>query len=362
MYMPKISYANTKIYLVQCKNKLSTDVFFGHCTNIIKFRCRVKTDVENGKNTVLHNTIRENGGFKNWSITIIENFDECMNKMQADQRVMDVQEKYFAEKRLEKADFQPEKADFRLKKSAESAFLLKNNENTEENNDKMCSFCSKVFSKRSNMLAHQRNNCKHKKPVENIEKLEQTIAEQKTIIHNLENQLAISNKGGYNNNNNNNTNSHNNTNIQNNIQNNNIILEIGNENFADFLTKKQKLRILQEKYTSLDYFVQNFHCNKKYPQFQSIKVPSLTKSHCDAFSQKDQKFIAKNMNDTVEQLVDYRVGDIESFLDVFPDLPENTGKAVRDMVGKLGSDAKYKKEKCAKIKLDIYNKLRKTDA
>lgn len=290
-----------------------------------------------------YDTIRKNGGFENCEVIVMESFPTCENKKQADERVKMVESQYFHENRLKKSAG-------RLQKSAGFSDHMLNAAKPDKNADCVCAYCGKAYSRRSNMLAHQRNNCKSKTTAEILVKLNEKIdmqqlqlEEQKEKINKIENQTITI------------------TNSTNNIQNiqNNIIVELGCEKFDQFLTDKQKLTILEKKYASLEFFIRNFHCNAKYPQFQCVKVPSLTKSHCEVFSQKDNMYITKNINDAVEQLVGCRVEDIQSFLEETPGVPENTEKAVRDMVEKIETDAKYKKEKCTKIKMDIYNRCRK---
>lgn len=359
--MPRIQYNNTIIYHLHCNVPNVQKDIFGYTGNLKCFKYNLKRDCLRNKNNPICNAISSNGGLDCWTINVIETYSECTSKSQAEQRVNEIQNRYINEttSKLQEKTVDLQEKTAKLPKTTTklqektvigSDQTILSSEKKEENN-KMCQYCSKIFTRRNNMILHQQNTCK-KKPIGLMEQLHHQIEEQKTIIAKLEQELTDGR-------NTNNTINSNNTNTQN-IQNNNIIFELGNENFSDFLTQKQKRLILGEKYTSLDFFIKNFHCNEKYPQFQSIKIPSLTKSHCDVFSEENNKYVAKNMNDTVEQLVDYRVGDIQSFLDETPNLPEKTEKAVRDMVGKIENDAKYKREKCAKIKLDMYNKFRKT--
>ncbi len=153
--MPSIDYSKTKIYKFQCKTDAEKPAFFGHCTHIPNMKYRLNNDIINGKDTVISNTIRENGSLDNWDLTIIEVFDTCLNKKQADDRVAYFREEYLVNKRLEKS------ANW-LEKSAVFCDDTEPSEKTIDNSKKTCTFCSKVFSKRSNMLVHQKTSCKLK--------------------------------------------------------------------------------------------------------------------------------------------------------------------------------------------------------
>jgi len=186
-------------------------------------------------------------------------------------------------------------------------------------------------------------------------------------IKKIEEQNSIVSIGTQNNSNNTNTNSNNtinntqntqNNNITNNITNNNIVFELGSERFEEVLTNQQKLQILNQKYASIEYFIKKYHCNKKYPQFQNVKITSLTKSHCDVYSKKDKKYIAKDLKNAIEQLVDCRIGDLHIILEETPNVPENTDKAVRGLFEKMVSDEEYKKEKYKNVKMTIYSEFR----
>ena len=84
--MPKTNYENTVIYKISCKNLNILYVYVGETTDYIgrktshKFNCNNK------------DSIRENGGWKNWKIIKLENYP-CSNYLEATQR-----ERYWCEK------------------------------------------------------------------------------------------------------------------------------------------------------------------------------------------------------------------------------------------------------------------------
>ena len=71
-----ITYVNTVIYKIVCKNTENTDCYVGHTTNIKSRKAEHKyaSITEDGVsyNSKLYKAIRENGGWDNWEIIEIE--------------------------------------------------------------------------------------------------------------------------------------------------------------------------------------------------------------------------------------------------------------------------------------------------
>ena len=85
--MPKteIDYSKTIIYKIVCNDLNVTDIYIGHTTNF-KERKRnhynaVKNDIK--YNCKLYQTIRENGGWNNWSMIELEKFYCCRDRNEA---------------------------------------------------------------------------------------------------------------------------------------------------------------------------------------------------------------------------------------------------------------------------------------
>lgn len=89
--MPRtpINYANTIIYKLCCKNPEIKDEYIGSTTNISKRKQQHKTSCNNPNvkdyNYKVYQFIRENGGWENWSMVMVEDY-KCENKLQACQR------------------------------------------------------------------------------------------------------------------------------------------------------------------------------------------------------------------------------------------------------------------------------------
>ena len=86
--MPKteIDYSNTIIYKITCKDPSVTDVYVGHTTNFVQRKHAHKQSCINDKTPnykcKLYEVIRNNGGWVNWKMEII-NFFECHDHYEA---------------------------------------------------------------------------------------------------------------------------------------------------------------------------------------------------------------------------------------------------------------------------------------
>ena len=89
--MPKteIDYSNTIIYKITCKDTAVTDVYVGHTTNFVQRKHGHKqsciNDKHNNHNCKLYQVIRENGGWNNWKMEIV-NFFDCKDHYEARQK------------------------------------------------------------------------------------------------------------------------------------------------------------------------------------------------------------------------------------------------------------------------------------
>jgi hypothetical protein len=81
----KIDYQNTIIYKIVCNDLAITDCYVGHTINFIKRKWAHKSSCtnENGNyNLKIYKTIRDNGGWDNWSMIEIEKY-ACNDKNEA---------------------------------------------------------------------------------------------------------------------------------------------------------------------------------------------------------------------------------------------------------------------------------------
>jgi hypothetical protein len=86
--MPRqaMDYSKNIIYKIVCNDLNITETYVGHTTNIVKRRCQHKCGCnnENDKsyNFKIYKTIRDNGGWNNWSMVLICDFP-CKNDEEA---------------------------------------------------------------------------------------------------------------------------------------------------------------------------------------------------------------------------------------------------------------------------------------
>jgi glucosamine 6-phosphate synthetase-like amidotransferase/phosphosugar isomerase protein len=86
--MPKcqMDYSHTIIYKICCKNTNIKDTYIGHTTNFTKRKNQHKTLLNNEScNRKVYEFIRANGGWNNWSMLQIEDYN-CQNKREAEMR------------------------------------------------------------------------------------------------------------------------------------------------------------------------------------------------------------------------------------------------------------------------------------
>ena len=79
--MPKtiIDYSKTIIYKIVCNDLNITDLYVGHTTQFTKRKCGHKSKCNNlnskSYNLIIYKTIRDNGGWENWSMIEIEKYN-----------------------------------------------------------------------------------------------------------------------------------------------------------------------------------------------------------------------------------------------------------------------------------------------
>jgi len=85
----KVDYSKSLIYKLCCKDVNINEIYVGSTTNLIKRKYKHKYDCNNinskSYNHYVYRFVRENGGFQNWSMIIIENYP-CENKRELEKR------------------------------------------------------------------------------------------------------------------------------------------------------------------------------------------------------------------------------------------------------------------------------------
>ena len=86
MQKTDIDYSNTIIYKITCKDPIVNDIYVGHTTNFVQRKRAHKqsciSDKTYNHNCKLYEVIRNNGGWDNWKMTIV-NFFDCKDQYEA---------------------------------------------------------------------------------------------------------------------------------------------------------------------------------------------------------------------------------------------------------------------------------------
>ena len=88
-------YSKTIIYKIVCNNLSIKECYVGHTINMTKRKCCHKScchnEIDKGHNNKIYQMIRQNGGWSNWSMLLIEKFP-CKDKHEACKREREIYE------------------------------------------------------------------------------------------------------------------------------------------------------------------------------------------------------------------------------------------------------------------------------
>jgi hypothetical protein len=242
-------------------------------------------------------------------------------------------------------------------------------------NNLSCNYCNKIFSRIDNLTRHINFRCKKKNNLLNennklkliIEKQSEEMKEVKSILTDLLNKnckvhpktLQKINRQLNLNGDHNTINETINNGTVNNTYN---IIALGHENLTDVFSRKEKMAILKYRYCSLPHLVEYTHFNDKYPQFKNILITNTQNTLAYKFDTKKKQFITVNKNDLLEDIIDERMCDLNSFFDELEnDLDEKTKEIIEIVKEKIDNDPAYKELKKKDIKLIIYNNRKKVN-
>ncbi len=235
-----------------------------------------------------------------------------------------------------------------------------------ENDDKyICKYCNKAYKHFQSRWKHEQK-CKieNKNPIKfnelkkQNEKLEKQIEELKNIqkeelkkfkmeimksmkihpktLQKINNQL---NNNGI-------------------VNNNNIVIQIGNENFNSVLSEKEKLFLLNKYANSVVEMVKMVHISDKdkFKQFKSMYITNLQNNVAYKYDEYSKKFIAITKSDLLESIIDNRLADIESFHEDYKEkITPFTSKQITKFIERMNDEKEYKDVKKEEIKFAIYN-------
>ncbi len=147
-------------------------------------------------------------------------------------------------------------------------------------------------------------------------------------------------------------------NIVNGDVNNNIVIQIGNEDFNNVLSEKEKLFLLNKYANSVVEMVKMVHISDKdkFKQFKSMYITNLQNNVAYKYDEGSKKFIAITKSELLESIIDNRLADIESFHEDYKEkITPFTSKQITKFIERMTDEKEYKDIKKEEIKFAIYN-------
>jgi len=223
----------------------------------------------------------------------------------------------------------------------------------------ICKKCNKELSDRVSRWKHEKVCKKIIEPENKIEQLEnkniqmeREIAEYKLEMIRLKDLLQKSMK------------IHPKTlqKINNQLNNNGVInntvniVQLGNENLIDVLSKSEKRGILNRKAMGINDLVELIHCSGKYKEFMNVYITNLQNTVAYRYDKKINNFIAVNKNELLDEIIDSRIYDITKFYkEAEKVLDPTTAADIKRIIAKMETDDSFKGLKKEEIKFILYN-------
>lgn len=224
----KIDYSNTIIYKIFCRDPSIKELYIGHTTNFVNRKYAHKISCKNC-NSKLYTFIRENGGWDNWKILIIDDV-ECNNFEEARKVEQNYIDKYNSDlntaiafsikdedNKIKENKIKPKIVENKIKisnsdnkkYSCQSCYYFTsnktdydrhlltkkhisviNNENNEEEIKKIICKCGKEYKSRQGLFQHKKKCDYNEKCIDIIDNnkisSEELITEQIKLIEELE--------------------------------------------------------------------------------------------------------------------------------------------------------------------------------
>ena len=232
-----------------------------------------------------------------------------------------------------------------------------------------CDNCEKIFSRIDNLKRHKlkcnKNNSDQISKDEIIDMLKEEINNVKSMLMDVLNKNCKVHPKTLQKINKQLNGDHNTINENNNINKGTInntfnIIALGHENLTEVFSKKEKMNILKYRFNSLPQLVEYAHFNDKYPQFKNILITNTQNKLAYKYDIKKKQFVAVNKDELLEDIVDSRMCDINSFYEELEEELDTKTKEILDKVkDKIENEPAYKELKKQDIKLIIYNNRKK---
>ena len=220
-----------------------------------------------------------------------------------------------------------------------------------------CKYCNKSYKHIQSRWKHEQK-CKVKSNNDEIMELKKKLKDIEDKINNTHQGSTITNS--------NNTNSNNTLNNKGTI-NNNYIIAFGKEEINNILTEKEKIRILNARYKSLEESIKAIHFNDNRPEYQNIVITNMRDNLIHTFD--GNKFVSQAKHGTINQLIDNHMESIEESLDNSREkLNPKTVDIIEKLIEKINDETtelydeendkkylNYKNYKNDLVKLFVYN-------
>ena len=219
-----------------------------------------------------------------------------------------------------------------------------------------CTFCNKVLSDRISKWRHEKHckqNNKQKLCTDELKKENQEMKKEIEELKKFKNEIMKSMKihpktlQKINNQINNND-----------IINNNIVIQVGNEDFNNVLSEKEKLFLLNKYANSVVEMVKMVHISDKdkFKQYKSMYITNLQNNVAYKYDEGSKKFIAVTKSELLESIIDNRLADIETFHEDYKEkITPFTSKQITKFIERMTDEKEYKDIKKEEIKFAIYN-------
>ncbi len=121
------------------------------------------------------------------------------------------------------------------------------------------------------------------------------------------------------------------------------------------------MKILNKKGNSLKEIVELVHISNKYSQFKNVYITNLQNTIGYKFDSNNNKFIAVNKSDLLDDIIDCRMYDIQTFYnEMETSFDEETKKIIKRFIDRMNdNDDNLKGIKKDEIKLLLYNSREK---
>jgi hypothetical protein len=268
---------------------------------------------------------------------------------------------------------------YRHKKTIHGIYEREKREKKDEKNCFHCKNCDKKYKSVQARWYHE-SKCQ---PAAREQTEKERIIELEKQIEQIKKKLMTTNRldtrtfkavnkilmdRSYRNQQNNNTNSNNTANITNTINNTYKIFSLGGEELATTLSQQVKRQILDSRLCSIEKIVEIAHCGEMN-QFKNIIITNLKDNFAYKYDDQKKYFVTVSKTDLLEDLMNYRMMDIEAIYYELKDanrIDEKTKRLIQDFLDRMNSTDKpfydnetkydnFKTYKTDRIKILLYN-------